>query len=373
MDARHHICLFLTTSDFGGTERMALAFLRDCDRSRFVPSLISLLGQGPVPDAAARLGLPCVALNWKGIWDRRAFRAFRSFLREHRIDLIHNFGLRAELISRPVSKRTGVRRIVSGIRDTDAWRRWPHVWADRLTAGSVDLFIANSEAARQATMTREKVPARKIITIHNGLPLPPSGPDVETARRDLALSPDAGPIVVQVANYKVHKKGHDVLLAAVQKLKDEFPQAVFVCVGQDFGNQELARLVEENGLSDRVRLTGYQDNVFPYLAMADVAVLPSRYESLPVSVMEAMAMGLPVAATRVGGLPELIEDGVNGLLIEPNDARALADRLRFLFNDPAARQKLGQAARETIRNRFSMERMIDRIQNAYTGLLAGDS
>ena len=370
-----NICLFTSTSDFGGTERMALEFLRGCDRTRFEPSLVCLLGNGRVLEAARAQGIACLGLDWRGWVGGRALRALKRFLRQRRVELLHIFGLRAELVGRLVARRAGVRFVVSGVRDTDPWRRWYHVWADRLTARAVDLFIANSEEARRVTMRREKVAPHKIITIHNGLRLAESGRPTDeeqrrAARRRLGIAEDGGPVVVELANIKIQKKGYDLLLAAAARLKDEFPGLVVLCVGEDYSRGELSRRIAAMGLEGVVRMTGYCAEVSVPLNAADVCALPSRYESFPVSILEAMAAGLPVVASRVGGIPEMITEGVEGFLIEPGDAGALVDRLGRLLRDAGLRARCGAAARRTVEARFTLEGMIRAIEDAYARLAA---
>ncbi|MCX7044679.1 MAG: glycosyltransferase [Candidatus Sumerlaeota bacterium] len=377
-----NICLFTSTSDFGGTERMALEFLRGCDRARFQPSLMCLLGRGPLLEAARRDGIPCLGLDWKGALDLpRAAREFRRFIHERRIELIHSFGLRAEMICRPLAHRYGVKYVVSGIRDVGSWRRGWQIRLARWTGRWVDLYIANSEMARQTAIQREKVPPAKIITIHNGIRLPAEhtptaeqtprseqAPSREAVLQKFRISADRSPIIVQVANLRIQIKGYDLLLEAVRRLKDSYPRLLALSVGKDYEKGALQGMIDTMGLADHVRLLGYCENVSEPLALADVAVLPSRSESFPVSIIEAMAMRLPVVAARVGGIPEIITNGVDGFLIPSGDAEALATRLRELFADSFLRARLGAAARQTVEERFSLERMIEAIQNAYLKL-----
>ncbi|MBN1515432.1 glycosyltransferase family 4 protein [Candidatus Sumerlaeota bacterium] len=365
-----HICLFCSTTGIGGTERMALAFLSRCDKAKFKPHFLTLLDDGgEALREAERLGVPRYGLNWRGRFNLGAFRRFKQYLRENQIDLIHNFGLRAELLSRPVSKRCGVKRMVSGIRDTDPWRRWYHVLADRATAGAVDLFIANSEGARQVSMRREKIPAEKIITIHNGIDLPRGSYDVDEMRQRHGIAPERSPVIVQVANLVPQKKGHDLLFEAVKRLLPDYPRLLAICVGHDKSNGAIPALAKEKGVEGAVHFTGYAPNVFEWLSLADVAVLPSRFESMPVSILEAMSMRLPVVASDAGGIPEVIQDGVNGRIIPTGQADPLYAALKELLNDPEQRTRLAQSARQSIENDFTLEAMTRRLEEVYLSLM----
>lgn len=361
------VCLFLSTSVIGGTERMALEFLCTCDRRRIRPSLMALLEGGSLVEEAARLDVPCRLLRWRGRWDRRALRGFSGFLRENHVRLIHNFGLRADLLSRLYAPRNGVERIVSGIRDTDPWRRWPHVLSDRLTARRVDLHIANSHEARRVALAREKLRPEKVIVIHNGI-RPPAEPPPPLP---LDLPPGREPVIAMVANLKPVKKGHDVLFRALDRLRGDFPRLLVLCAGQDLSGGAIPAMAREMGVGDHVFFTGYCDNIPALLRHADLAVLPSRYESFPASILEAMAAGLPVVASRAGGIPEIIRDGDNGLLVEPGDDRALGEALSGLLHDSTERARLGRAARETVATHFTAGTMTRRIEEAYLSLFAG--
>lgn len=344
---------------------MALEFIRACDREKVRPSLLVLLEGGTLLEEARRLDIPCHHLRWKGKWDRRAVREFGTFLSRNEVRLIHNFGLRSDLLSRLLAPSRGIRRIVSGIRDTDPWRRWPHVMADRLTARRVDLYIANSHAARRASLSREKMPPEKVIVIHNGIRFPPGG----GAGAGPELPPRRSPVLAMVANLKPGKKGHDVLFEALAGLRHEFPEILLVCAGQDLSGGAIPALAESAGVAGLVHFTGYCDNVAAVLRAADVAVLPSRFESFPASIVEAMAEGLPVVASRVGGIAEIIRDGENGLLVESGNAGQLRDTLARLLRDGEERARLGEAARRTVAADFTVEIMARLIEDAYLGLM----
>ena len=379
-----NVCLFTSTAIIGGTERMALEFIGGCDRERVRPSLICLQGSEPLLDEVRKLDAAGLDLNWRGLIDFRARRSLCDFLREQQIELIHNFGLRAELVSRPFAKRCGVRRIVSGIRGIDPWRRFYHIWADQLTAGAVDLFIANSDAARLVALKREKMPPEKVITIHNGLRpltrraqvLRPQGeqPPHEAPLRSECLAKygideDRSPIIVQVANLRPGK-GYDLLLKAAAKLREEFPRLLVLCVGKDCMDGELQRQARALELHDTVLFPGYAANAHEALTLADVVTLPSRFESFPVSILEAFAHARPVVASDVGGISEAVRDGENGLLIAKDDVAALTDSLRRLLADPALRERMGRAARHTLEEHFTLTKMIDTLQETYERLLS---
>jgi glycosyltransferase involved in cell wall biosynthesis len=358
------LCLFTSTSVIGGTERMALEFIRHCDRRRIAPHLMTLLSGGPLIEEASRLGSPALLLDWRGRIDFRAMVRFREYIHKHRITMLHNFGLRGELVARLLAPRS-VTHMVSGIRDTDPWRRWPHVWADRLTAGRINLFIANSEVARQATIARERFRPDRLITIHNGIELE------RIDKASPATLPHAGVRIACLANLKPEKKGHDILFAAIRRLLPSQPGLRVECIGRDLSGGAIPASAADLVAVGAVAFHGYVADVAPILRACDMAVLPSRYESFPASLLEAMAARLPIVATTVGGIPEMITDGTEGLLVPPDDVDALARAIGRLAANWALRHAMGAAARSRVERQFTIGHMVRRLEDVYTALAEG--
>lgn len=372
MDKPLRICLFLSSSHIGGTERMALEFIRHCDRSLIEPHVMVKLRGGPLPGMVEEMGVPCVViqrpndLQERPLWKMDSY-VMAEFLREHRIDLIHNFGLRAELTSRLFVKNGVVKKIVSGIRDTDPWRRFYHVWLDRLTAHTVDLFIANSHVAAKTSLERERHPPEKMRVIHNGVPLP-EPLEKEAARGLFDIHRDRGPVVAHVANLVPGKKGHDVLFDALVGMREKFPGLCVVFAGRDASDGRIPALARNKGLEETVLFTGYSDKTRELFQAADLAVLPSRFESFPTSILEAMAAECPVVAADVGGIGEIIRDGSNGLLVPAGDSGAFRQAMEKLMLDRDLSSTLGQEARATIEKHFTVDIMCRHIEEAYLSL-----
>ena len=218
--------------------------------------------------------------------------------------------------------------------------------------------VANS-AAGAARLRDEFVPARKITVIPNGIDLPAT-----TAHSGIA----GAPVITTVANLR-HGKGHDVLLRAAADVLRRHPAARFNLVGDGPLRPELQREAQALGIADRVTFLGHRDDVGEVLRASDVFAFPSLMEAFPNAVMEAMAMALPVVATNVGGIPELVTDGHNGRLVAPGDPAALARALNEVLDSPATAAALGSAAADTVRERYSFERMTRTFEQLYQDLL----
>jgi glycosyltransferase involved in cell wall biosynthesis len=165
-------------------------------------------------------------------------------------------------------------------------------------------------------------------------------------------------------------KGHGVLIEAFKLLKEKITDAKLVIVGEGHLYDELCKMVDTNGLRESVLFTGFQMDVSEIIATFDVAVLPSFFEGMGRVILEAMAMERPVVASRVGGIPDLIEQDVNGLLVRPGDVKGLADALEKLLNDKRLARKMGREGRKRIKEQFSAHVMVQSIEKVYRELLS---
>jgi glycosyltransferase involved in cell wall biosynthesis len=202
----------------------------------------------------------------------------------------------------------------------------------------------------------------RLETIPNGVPLPASPPD---PARELVEFAGGSPLALLVSKLRPQKDPL-ALVRAAAILRERGALAGKVAI---VGDGELERRVREaiaaRGLGEDVRWFPFGGASGPYLAAADLLVVPSLWESLPYAVLEAMAFGLPVLATAVGGVPEMVRDGATGRLVPPADEQALAGALAELLADAAARERMGRAARELVEQRFPLEAMVDRIEQLY--------
>jgi glycosyltransferase involved in cell wall biosynthesis len=202
--------------------------------------------------------------------------------------------------------------------------------------------------------------------VTNGIvPLPPPASDV---RAELGIPPDVE-VVGTIAVLRA-EKAHEVLIDAAGLLAREFPRLRVLIAGMGPEEDRLRELVRERGMQETVTLLGFRRDVADVLAAVDVAVFSSDREGSPLAVMESMAAGKPVVATRVGGVPDLVEDGVQGVLVPPRDPRALADAIGRLLHDPGARAELGKRGQERQRRDFDIASTVRHVEDIYEELVA---
>jgi glycosyltransferase involved in cell wall biosynthesis len=230
-------------------------------------------------------------------------------------------------------------------------------------------FIAVSRDDQRKMIEIEGVDPEKILHVPNGIsaPPPPSGADV---RAELGIPP--GVPVIGTVSVLRPQKALDVFIRACAELLRENPDLRVLLAGDGPLRDELTELVAGLGVQDRLLMLGYRSDAPDVLAALDVAISSSAFEGSPLAVMEYMESARPIVATRVGGVPDLIEDGVHGLLVEPGDAEALAAATRRMLADPEAARRMGEAARERRRREFTVEVMVRRFEALYERLAAGE-
>jgi len=353
--------LYVTsTARIGGAERRALNLARYADPSRVEASLLTLEPAGVLIDEARAAGVPVAAWNLRSIFQPRLLARMRRFLLQERIDIVHPFGLRAELLVRGPASRSRA-RVVSSICSVDPWRRWYHTTLDRATADGVTAWISNSEAGKQAAVAREKFEEKRIFVVPTGIPeRAPGGDAARTeARNQFGLRAGEGPVLGLIANVR-EAKGYADLISALGRLREKWPGIVCLCAGRDDSRGRIPNEIRRQGLEDQVRLLGFLEDPARVYDAADLAVLPSHWEGMPGALVEAMRAGLPSVATEVGGIPELIRNGEEGLLVPPGNSAALAEAIGKLLADPDLRTRMGQAARHRFEDAFRVEAMVTR-------------
>lgn len=356
------LAIVLTSFDRGGTERQMTELVRRLDRARFRVHVVCFRREGPWLAAVAGEAESIAEFRLGSFASPQALRQvlrLAGWCREQRIAIVQACDLYANVVALPAAALAGVPvRIGSrrGIASPTArsglllLQRAGYAWAHHI--------VANSNAAA-ARLSREGVAARRVVVIPNGID-PGRFPRATRTARTL---------VTTVANLRPGK-GHEVLLRAIARLAPGRPALRLQVAGDGPLRARLEADARALGIGDRVSWLGYEDDVPRLLRGSGVFVLPSRMEAFPNSVMEAMATGLPVIATAVGGIPELVTDGRDGVLVPPDDDEALAGALARVLDDPAYADALGDAARASIAARFSYDRTVQAFERLYLDALA---
>jgi glycosyltransferase involved in cell wall biosynthesis len=239
--------------------------------------------------------------------------------------------------------------------------------AYRLMAGAPDAVFAVSELVRRHAIEVDRIDPSRVQTIYNGLDFGDWSMDSHAAKAP-------GEFVITTVGNIRRVKGHDVFIRAAAAVVRQFPRATFSIAGEVLERDyftELQTLVRELNLADHVRFEGGVRNLRPHLAAADIFVLPSRSEGFSNAIVEAMAACLPVVATTVGGNPEAVSAGINGILVPPDDPDALSTAILRLLSDPAKAKAMGEAGRELAAEKFTTVAMMNQVTGTYRKLLSG--
>jgi glycosyltransferase involved in cell wall biosynthesis len=380
---RIRIAHCITEMAIGGAETQLAELISRLPKERFEQMLVLVKGGGELLDRVRAAGCRVVELGFILMGGRRerdrhlrlagALARYRRELLAFRPHVVHGQLYWSNLFSVVAGRLAGVPAIVTSrlalsVRDREP--RWKGLVEDVANLFTTAVF-ANSEAVRRDVLAHERVRPEIVTVIPNGVALERYGAErPEPVRRELGL-PERSVVLVTVAN--LHPgKGHADLLRAAALLGARHPDLRVLLPGRDTGTlPQLQALARELGLGERVMLLGERRDVPRLLAAADIVVHPSHEEGFSNAVLEGMSAGRPVVATAVGGTPEAVRDGIEGLLVPPRDPPALAAAIDRLASDAELRLRMGRRARERIEEQFSMERMIDRFAAWYEALASG--
>jgi len=348
------------------------------------------VGEESMADVAERLGVPIVTVpdlhrEISPLRDLRAVYHVAALIRELRPQILHTHTAKAGTIGRLAAVLAGgaappivvhtfhghVLRGYFGPLQSNLFRLLERWLARRTTA-----LIAVSPEVRDDLVALGVAPAEKFTVVRLGIELQErvgslngDAQGLET-RRLLGIAPDRF-VVGWIGRMTAVKRTDDVLLA-VRRLRDRGVDAVLCMVGDGPDRETVERRARELGIVRSSLFLGYQDEVAPYYAVFDALILPSANEGTPVSAIEALAGGRPVVATQVGGVPDVVRDGVDGFLVQPGDVDAMAERLARLAADADLRRRMGEAGSASVRARYSVERLLDDVDALYRRLLAAN-
>ncbi|HLI13652.1 MAG TPA: glycosyltransferase [Alphaproteobacteria bacterium] len=375
------------TLDIGGAERHLAQLARYLAPQRWHPTIACLSGRGALIPELRQSGIeileaPCA--GWAGRAPRFLFRPLRLLivslwllrvLRQRRPDVVHFFLPASYLIGAPCALLAGCRRLVMSRRSLNFYqrRRWGTARLERWLHGRMVAVLGNSEAVVR-DLRAEGVPAARLRMISNGVDLARFSalPDRAAARRKLGIA-DSCFVMVIVANL-IPYKGHRDLLAALGIVGGRLPQPWrLLCVGRDDGIGDALRAeAARYGIGGNIAWLGVREDVPELLAAANLALLCSHEEGFSNAVLEAMAAGLPVVATDVGGNREAVIDGVTGIIVPPHDPGRLGEAILEIAHAGEQACAMGRAGRARIAEHFAIESAFQRYEALYEELLDGD-
>ena len=370
--AKHQIALCITDLEVGGAERCLVDLATRIDRGRFDP-VVYCLGPRPASEKASCVpaleaaGVPFHCLGARGWRDALAILGdLTRLLRQQKADLVQTFLFHANVVGRIAARRAGVRHVVSGIRVAERHSRW-HLWIDRLTSRLVERYVSVSEAVARFSREEGGLSGDKLVVIANGIDLSKYPAPKPVDRSSLAVA--TGCRIVSCVGRLEHQKGVDWLLETAPSWLELVPDCHLLVVGEGPRRPHLERLCGELGIADRVRFAGWRADVPEILAASELVVLPSRWEGMPNAVLQAMASRLPVLATDVEGVRELLGPQAGPQIAPFGDSTTWTRRIVDLLSDPRRAADLGRQNRLRAEKEFSLERMVAAYERLWEDLL----
>lgn len=361
----------ITDLDIGGAELMLLKILRNSDRNSYDHFVISLKSKGKVAKGIEDAGVRVISLNMK--WYNFPLGLFRLYriLKAEKPDIVHNYLFHAELAGRICGRMANAPIVISSLRSVDVGSDFRRLLL-RLTDGLSDAVTAVSEKVAHEHIDKKVTKKEKIRVVYNGLE-PDRGGRKESKdelRRRMGILPREH-LMLSVGNLRP-VKGYSFVFDAVKILKESGKNIKLLIVGGDDGTyrRKLEAETVDKGIRDKVVFAGEKEDVPDFLSIADTFVMASLWEGLPNSLLEAMQAGLPVVATKVGGIPEVVRHNENGLLVNPKDGRALADAIESLIKDEALGRRLAGSAKSYVKEKFDIRKTAAETEKLYEELLS---
>lgn len=378
-------------SDFaivGGVEWVVYEIIKGLNKSKFKSILFCLTKQWDLDDSKSlkymlrKEGIKIIDLNFKSsanpiyfvrnIWN---MLKLCRLLKKNEIDIVQTHEFFSGTMGRLAAMIAKVPVKIWMVHKCDRWKRSYHILIDRFLSKKTDIIIANSDSVKKFTSEFENIPINQFITIYNGVDLSRFNDSISSMDKSKELDVKNNQPIICVIGRMAVQKGYKYLIKAIPQVIKEFPRLKLLIIGgggvpSETTEEEIKSLVKTLGLKNKVKFLGWREDIGRILAMCDLFVLPSLWEGFGLSNVEAMAAGIPVVATKVDAIPEVVSDGETGILVPPKHSGALANAIITLLEDPEKMKKMGQAGKKRAFTLFSAKRMVKDYEKLYRSILS---
>ena len=361
----------VTNFKIGGTERQVANLALRIDSSKFDLHLGCLQNWGELLRELEPLHVPRPEFRIGRLYGAKTFReAIRlaGYIKKNFIQIVHSYGFYSNVFVVPAARLGGAPVIIASIRDTGEILTPMQQRVQKMVCRLADCVLVNAEAIRRMLIA-QGYRQDKIAVIPNGIVLSQPAGEKSGARlrAELGFSPDQR--IVMVSSRLNPMKGIEYFVEAAATVAARVPDSVFLIVGDGANRSQLESKARALGLGSRMVFAGFRTDVPDLLPEASIVVLPSLSEGLSNSLLEAMGAGIPVIAAKVGGNPEIVEDGVTGILVPAKDSSALASAMCTLLDDPELARQMGAAGMRRVAERFGVDRAVDEVEQLYEHLV----
>ena len=345
--------------EVGGSQRQIHYILSHIDRSRFDPVLLYFREESWLLSDLKQQGIECIKIPKNGPIDPLFLFLLIRFLQRRKFDVVHAFAFSAELWTAVALIFTKA-RFISSIRGRYEWYSTKHWKLKGWISRRSDKIVSNSRAGLEYAIEQCSLDRNKAVVINNGIAAAPKHVHSDV----LAEQKQSHQFLVGFVGRLVDHKNIECLLRAAEELQKRELAVGLILVGDGPLKGELQESVRQKGLQG-VYFLGERNDIHAIFGECDVAVLPSFREGFSNTLLEAMQAGTPMVASKVGGTPEIISDGINGLLFESDNSEELAEKLQTLLKNPTLAREIGEKGKQVANARFSIPHMIEQIQALY--------
>lgn len=378
MSTRVPVAHLIHTMAYGGVETALINWLTRIPRDGFDAHLICFANPGeteqPFVDAANAAGLQVLRIPWhrgKPVW--QSAKALRAILREHGIRILHCHNTYANLVGLVAGRMARVMTATTLYVWGDfGWKRGLLQWMDRAMLPFFHRITAHCEETQRKTVAMGYRPddVRLLVCGFEARPVTTPEDERRAGRAGLGAA-EEDTVLINVARF-YPEKAHEVLLEGFRQMLEKEPRLQLWLLGVGPEEERIRTLVSGLGLTDRVKFLGFRSDLERVLSLADIMVHPSHMEGVPLAILSGLAAGMPVVATAVGGLPEVVRNGHSGILLPPGEPDTLAATVLELCRDRERGRKLGAAARRFIEDEYSLDAAARRVTALYQEMLASN-
>lgn len=353
---KNKICYIIPSQEIGGTEKMLIMLADNIRKYGFQVVVITMQKEGTFHKFLALHNIKYYALDLKKNPFAGILKAVYIFMKEKPC-IVHSFLFAGNMFAKFMKIFFRIPLICSQ-RSTDNWKKTIHWKLEKITDFLCSMIISNSNAGKKILIEKTGIKPDKIVVIPNGIDIKKIAESVFDKKNN------TGEILVGSIGSLRKAKGFDILVEAASIVSRKRRDIKFMILGkgplESYIRQQITRL----GLNETVVLCGFIENVYNYMVSFDMVVIPSRWEGFPVVALEAMACGKPVIATTTGDLPEIVEHGITGLLVEPENPKEMADAILKVASNEKMREEMGKNAMIRVEN-FSLENMVREYRKTY--------
>jgi glycosyltransferase involved in cell wall biosynthesis len=358
--------------NIGGMERVIASIVTGLDPAKYEAHVLCLARGGTIADEMTRLNVHVTILGLDNYHHPSQILALYRWLRVEKCHILHTHGYFSSVFTRIAGLFVRIPYMITHVHSDYVDFQKKHLLTEKALSLWTDSVICVSRAVQEWVVEAEKIDRKKTTVIYNGVNLSPTGlPDeaISIALRRALGIPMHDKIFTVIASLTPHK-GHHVLLESFKIVSAHHQDATLLIVGDGPLRAELEARTRQLMIDQKVVFAGIRTDVHEYLRISDVCILPSQFrEGLGMALLEAMATGLPVIGTHIGGIPEVVQDGENGFLVSPGKPEALADAMTSLAKDKDLRARMGKRSRQIYEEKFSLSKMIRQVEALYDQLL----